>query len=648
MKHLLLAACSAVLLFCPTLVSSTITVYPTATTVTATATTGNYTGAAAYDPTILSPPPVPSGLNTAFTIQLETDTTANLSLVQNGSLIGFSVEMSVTNQVPFLNLMANIAERSGRVNIRVGGNTEDTATLVASTPDGKMLEKNITGESNPTDTPPLLYTPDLLYMMANISELVNIYWFVGVPFLINDTETRLAIAQAAYDILGDKLMGLQIANEPDLYQAHGHYTSYQPTDYYNDFGTYVQDMENANLPGTNLLVGPNIAYADWTTEDVWNTGFVSTYQDNLAFLSVENYPTDNCAAEFNTGGTIQVPQDIFIDYLTHTGQYSGNNIIQKFLNSTQFAIQYGKRLIMMETNTASCGGFPGISDSFGAALWGIDYAFQLAYNNFGMGMLHVSGQDVYYNPFTPPPTNESSYHQWTVGPTYYSALISAESLGPSNNTQIIDLGANSGSEYTPAYAFFENGNPVRVGIINYVTDPTGASDLEVSISIGGSAVGQSNATPSSVQVKYLLSSSVSDHANFTWAGQTFGDVFSSDGRPVGDLNVTTIQCDTTNNVCVIPVPAPAYALVFLSSSAMDEPGAAASTTFATSLQTKTVNTITVNQAVLETSNGGYGKQLGSTSPGSASGSIASRVAPGVMSLFALAAGLLLIGRVAAR
>ncbi|KAG6824812.1 hypothetical protein H0H93_001510, partial [Arthromyces matolae] len=194
-------------------------------------------------------------------------------------------------------------------------------------------------------------------------------------------------------------------------------------------------MNNANLPGADLLVGPNIAYADWTAEEVWNTGFVSAYSQNLAYLAVENYPTDNCAAQFNTGGTIQDPQTIFPNFLSHTAQYSGHSIIQKFINSTNFAIQNGKRLYMMETNTGSCGGFAGISDAFGAALWGVDYAFQLAVNNFAGGMFHVGGQNVFYNPFTPPPTNQSTFHQWTVGPTYYASLIAAEAIGPSNGTQ---------------------------------------------------------------------------------------------------------------------------------------------------------------------------------------------------------------------
>lgn len=52
---------------------------------------------------------------------------------------------------------------------------------------------------------------------------------------------------------------------------------------------------------------------------------------------------------------------------------------------------------MFETNTASCGGFKGLSDSFGAALWALDYGLTMAAVNFAEALLHVSGQGVYYN-----------------------------------------------------------------------------------------------------------------------------------------------------------------------------------------------------------------------------------------------------------
>jgi hypothetical protein len=70
---------------------------------------------------------------------------------------------------------------------------------------------------------------------------------------------------------------------------------------------------------------------------------------------------------------------------------------------------------MFETNSASCGGFVGISDSFGAALWGLDYAMQMAYSNFSASLFHVGGQSVFYNPFT---------RTHIFSPTFSSSLYS--------------------------------------------------------------------------------------------------------------------------------------------------------------------------------------------------------------------------------
>lgn len=88
------------------------------------------------------------------------------------------------------------------------------------------------------------------------------------------------------------------------------------------------------------------------------------------------------------------PQQEFARYLNHT---AGKDIVSIYLNSTNIAQQAGKPFIMFETNTASCGGFPGISTSFGAALWAIDYGLTMAYSNFSHALLHVGGQNVYYN-----------------------------------------------------------------------------------------------------------------------------------------------------------------------------------------------------------------------------------------------------------
>jgi len=59
-------------------------------------------------------------------------------------------------------------------------------------------------------------------------------------------------------------------------------------------------------------------------------------------------------------------QTEFQNYLSHD---AGKTIINKYLNSTAYAQTKGKKLLMFETNTASCGGFPGISDAFGGEIY---------------------------------------------------------------------------------------------------------------------------------------------------------------------------------------------------------------------------------------------------------------------------------------
>lgn len=591
------------------------------------AASASYTEAATYDQIVLTPPPVPNPPPpTSFGVQLQTGGVATgLSIPQSGAFFGFSIEFSVVTQVlglnssfmqvPFLNLMANIRERAGSVQVRLGGNSQETATLVNTIPDGKSMEKDTTNTSNPTDTPPLLFTPEIIKMMASVSTLTNVRWYLGIPFY--DTQNfQLQIAEVGEAVLGNHLIGLQGGNEPDLYAKHGHRpANYSPQDYTDEFGLLV-DAVNADsgLPDKDVLIGPNLS-GTWEPEQVWDTDFATDYSQSLIALAVEHYPTDNCYAQYGTGAPRNA-QDIFPTYLTHK---SGQDIVSPYINSTSYAQSLGKPFVMFETNTASCGGFPGLSDSFGAALWGVDYALQMAYVNFTGALFHVGGQSDYYNPFTPPVTNQSTFNQWTIGPIYYSALFVAETLGSSNQSQVLDLGMNGGNEFTPGYAIYENGEPTRVALINFVSDPTGASDYTASISLAGGS------TPAQVKVKYLSASSVAQKWNFTWAGQTFGDAFTSDGRPVGNVDVQTITCDQTNRVCNIPVPAPGAALVFLSDQALEESDPGPTMTFPTTAYTKVHNTATINPSVLATSNGNMGTAdwLADTSQGSLENSASS-------------------------
>ncbi|KAJ7897687.1 hypothetical protein B0H14DRAFT_344531 [Mycena olivaceomarginata] len=173
----------------------------------------------------------------------------------------------------------------------------------------------------------------------------------------------------------------------------------------------------------------------------------------------------------------------------------------------------------------------------------------------------------------------------------------AEAIGPSNNTQVFNYGVADLTSFTPIYGIYENGTPVRVAVFNYLDDPSGANTVHAVISIAGATM------PSSVKVKYLAATSVVQKGGFTWAGQTFGGIFESDGRPMGQEDVKTVQCDTTAQTCTVDVPAPGFALVFLTDDAFTENKGAPSMTFPTTAQTKTHNTAKVDPSILSTSNG---------------------------------------------
>ena len=231
------------------------------------------------------------------------------------------------------------------------------------------------------------------------------------------------------------------------------------------------------------------------------------------------------------------------------------------------------------------------------------------------------------------------------GPMYYATLAMTEIMGRNNQSQVLWLNVNEGNPSTPGYAIYENGTPMKVALFNFLNDPSGAHDLNVAIFIGGGGSGQPAGTPPSVRVKYLLADEITTKDNITWAGQSLGGNFKSDGRFQGEENVVTVPCNAANNTCTVRVPAPGFALVFLSDKAYtDSVPSGDVETFATTAYTRTINTATIDPKVLATSNGHSGKdrvKMGSTSKGSSPNcavSLRERIVSGLMVFSGVALG----------
>ncbi|KAG9102409.1 hypothetical protein FRC06_002026 [Ceratobasidium sp. 370] len=428
--------------------------------------------------------------------------------------------------------------------------------------------------------------------MNSISQLVAAEWYVGLPFL--NTTYIPAIAQSAQDILGSNLVGLQLGNEPDVYPTHQ--TEFQS---WTGPASYIPEFANRlnMIPGPkNNIFGPSVC-CRWKPEDVIAAGYLTQFGNNLKAFAVQHYAENGCTST-NPPNTPD-PPSLFAQLLNHTAATSFG---AAYVNASNMVQAAGKEIIMLESNSVSCGGLDGVSDTFGSALFAIDNALQLASIGFSQVFFHSGGSTSRYNAFSVPPGNQTSFQQWTVGSTFYAMLAIAESIGRSGQSQVADLqiGGPTGI-YTPAYTIVEGGNPVKVALFNFISDNSTASDYDALVSVP--------ATQTQVRVKYMRADSASSKQNITWAGQTLGQTFHvSDGRMMGNLDIQTVPCQA--GICRVPMKAPSFALVFLTDQALNDitPTGPATETFATTATTRRHGRILIDPSVLATSNGDGGAQ----------------------------------------
>jgi hypothetical protein len=75
-----------------------------------------------------------------------------------------------------------------------------------------------------------------------------------------------------------------------LLHSHKHRPStYGPANYTAEFGQVIAGLQADPLidSSKNLnLIGPNLQ-GTWSPEDIWNTGFITDYSNNLFALAVE-------------------------------------------------------------------------------------------------------------------------------------------------------------------------------------------------------------------------------------------------------------------------------------------------------------------------------------------------------------------------
>ena len=506
-----------------------------------------------------------------------------------------------------------------------------------------LQKEDETTAINPTNTPNVLYTKDLIEAMKQVSKLVDTQWMYGIAFLNNtveDWKNPFEVALYVENQLAGNLLGLQIANEPDLYQDRRRGPSYQIPDWTSELQSFFGALKTADpdLPTSNNFHIPNVC-CNWSPDQMMESGMLDTFKDDMKALTWQHYPHDNCGDNSGTG------QAVLAEY--HSHQLALSTAATLNYNAVNnVGIAAGLEVVMAETNTASCSGFLGVSDAFISALWNIDWTLTQAAINFTSSYMHVGGRDAHYNPFTAIQTNQSSIRGWTTGPSYYTALVIAETFGSKNIAQVVDISPTfdnnvESDEKTignnfPAYAIYENNVPTKLAFLNYVNAP-GTADYSAVIQVGGITEGSAKTTPTEVYVRYLNANATTEMFDITWAGQTASPngAHSSDGTLTGAVNTVTVPCDVAAGTCTVNIPAPGFALVFLTKDALDassgthvardpatDPNSTVTaTTFPTTYNAQGQGSATAPEGALETGNGrgGVGTTVGgSTSKGETS------------------------------
>ncbi|KZW03384.1 hypothetical protein EXIGLDRAFT_664572 [Exidia glandulosa HHB12029] len=530
-----------------------------------------YVGYQAYDPTQpVSDPPLPDPAPALdFAVQLDYGGNPTAGLPVKGSFLGVSIEMVLVEDIigsnksyvhpEFLNLMSNLKARGGTPVLRLGGNSQEIAYLVSETGTGAAtIKEDIDG----TRTKRLVYTQGVVEAMRTASDAVGIEWFVGQT--MNQTNPpRLEFVELAEQLLGDKLKTIQLGNEPDLYpnKFRANDGTYTPQVYLEEVQSIIDAMKSdSKITSVNKIGGPSLCECVGSFKSPNNPltdlDYLGKFHDYLNSIIVMHYPTDNCPTVADYRPT---PQNFMNGLLTHTGQYSPVGFARRYDSLAATAAGASLPLVLLEFNTASCNGFLGVSDSFGASLWILDLALQLAASGFSNAMMHLGGQTSYYSPFLNPPENATDGSKWSVFPNMYTLLLMSEALGPSGNARVADLNANSGNDFTPGYVIYEDNKPARLVLMNYMTDSTGAHDYTANVQVQDGTA--------QVSVRYLAAKAATSKSGITYAGQGWGGYFESDGTLQGQQKTETVPC--SGGQCAIKVPAPGVAVVFLTGDIFD-------------------------------------------------------------------------------
>lgn len=320
--------------------------------------------------------------------------------------------------------------------LRIGGNTSDYSSFAPQGQDVSSPKSSVVNEAD-------------LKNLATFLEATGWQLLWGLNLGKGSEQDAVAEAAAVSAVAGTRLLAFEIGNEPDLFSHQGHRPQgYSYEDYLKDYRRY-KTVIRAKLPHAPFAGPDAAAMNDWVTR------FATDEGGDLKLLTHHYYregqnPTSSLAKLLN--------QDQKLDAMLAMMQQAS-----KIAN-----IPYR----ICETNSFSGGGRPGVSDTFGAALWVLDYMLTLAWANAGgVNMETGVNQLGFISSYSP--IGDNTHGTFAAAPEYYGMLAFAQVC----RGRRLALDYDTAGINLKAYAIARERNHLVVVIINRET----ARDAEVQI-----------------------------------------------------------------------------------------------------------------------------------------------------------------------
>ncbi|KAI9567289.1 glycoside hydrolase family 79 protein [Boletus coccyginus] len=331
---------------------------------------------------------------------------------------------------------------------------------------------------------------------------------------------------------------IEVGNEADLYHHNGGRNGSWSVDEYvtqwAQFATNVSETAGLSKSSTTKLIGG--AFASSSHDNTSGFSPQALFAHNIlktppgaliTTISQHHYSSSFC------GGSGAILQELMRK--DHVREQ-----LSSFESDINATFSHGLEYVLGETNSMTCHGSPGVSNTAGAALWALDYS--LFATQVGISRLHFhEGVGYKYN-FIQPVTLDYSILNGSriapipahIQPPYYAAIIAAEAIGSTSSAKVFEINVNATD--ISGYAVFEHGKLSRAVFVNMVAylpgrGVRGATHIDINLS--GTGVAAQKMGVKRLSIPYANATS-----GITWGGQTYE---TPDARVSGKLQVETLD-----------------------------------------------------------------------------------------------------------